>query len=382
MMLISSRKIQPERLRQNKYFEEMHRKGYNIHVYQSEFMDFCAGYENMVVSCHTNRDTGIEPLAYLDLSAPMKAWLALDTSRLSVLCRGFDYRYNDLRQAALRHGYELPQWVLNRFTLWAVRGVRALQEIEDDVSAASAGEMFSPICCSPTTLTCTDPLARLVIRETGNSTTTLRCRRTVTHPVCGAMVSISSRSYVSGPGCKICSTAGGKQACMTVCSSSFRATMAQGSGAPADRGQQGSPGALGLHRCVFDLVRGQGTGARARIRYPYGGHSGSAPGRRERSSRSDPRARPNPVLLETQPPVLAEDGTDMVRQPMPAFGDPEGEGSLSSCLGHRVTASEPARVAAGLSRQSTKQHQAPGGEWLWPRCVGPRLPQQGAAHAA
>jgi hypothetical protein len=32
------------------------------------------------------------------------------------------------------------------------------------------------------------------------------------------------------------------------------------------------------------------------------------------------------VLLETQPPVLAEDGTDMVRQPMPAFGDPEGEG--------------------------------------------------------
>ena len=32
------------------------------------------------------------------------------------------------------------------------------------------------------------------------------------------------------------------------------------------------------------------------------------------------------VLPETPPKVLSEDGTDMVRQPMPQFGDPEGEG--------------------------------------------------------
>jgi hypothetical protein len=32
------------------------------------------------------------------------------------------------------------------------------------------------------------------------------------------------------------------------------------------------------------------------------------------------------VLLETQPRLLFEDGTDMVRQPMPEFGPPEGEG--------------------------------------------------------
>jgi hypothetical protein len=133
----------PKRLLQNKYFEEMHKRGYNIHVYQSEFMDFCTGYENMVVSCHLNRDTGIQPLEYLDLSPAIKAWLALDTySRLSALCRGFDYRYNALRRIALSRGYELPPWVLNRFTLWAVRGVRALQEIEDDVLRAPAGEMF------------------------------------------------------------------------------------------------------------------------------------------------------------------------------------------------------------------------------------------------
>jgi hypothetical protein len=33
------------------------------------------------------------------------------------------------------------------------------------------------------------------------------------------------------------------------------------------------------------------------------------------------------VLLETQPRVVFEDGTDMVRQPMPEFGPPEGEGT-------------------------------------------------------
>jgi hypothetical protein len=32
------------------------------------------------------------------------------------------------------------------------------------------------------------------------------------------------------------------------------------------------------------------------------------------------------VLLETQPRVLSEDGSDMVRQAMPEFGSPEGEG--------------------------------------------------------
>ena len=32
------------------------------------------------------------------------------------------------------------------------------------------------------------------------------------------------------------------------------------------------------------------------------------------------------VLLETQPRVVFEDGTDMVRQPMPEFGEPQGEG--------------------------------------------------------
>ena len=89
----------------------------------------------------------------------MKAWLAIDTfSRLSVLCRGFSYRYNDLRQAALRYGYELPPWVLNQ--IYALGGTRRarLAGDEDDVSSAPAGEMFSPICCSPTTLTCTDLL--------------------------------------------------------------------------------------------------------------------------------------------------------------------------------------------------------------------------------
>ena len=232
-MLISSKEIGRSGFVQNKYFEEMHQRGYNIHVYQSEFMDFCAGYENMVVSCRINRDTGIEPLQYLDLSPPMKAWLALDTfSRLSVLCRGFDYRYNALRQKALSRGYDLPPWVLNRFTLWAVRGVRALQEIEDDVSSAPAGEMFfahllfphHPYVYGPT-CKARDPQHWEMSDDDPplppNSDAS-RARRYGLY--------LQQILCIRAPAARDVRPLAANRRCTIACSSSFRATMAQGSG--------------------------------------------------------------------------------------------------------------------------------------------------------
>jgi hypothetical protein len=132
-----------KRLRQNKYFEDMKRRGYDIHVYQTDFMDFCTGFEALIVSCQTHQDTGIKSLEYSDLPPFMKAWLILDTwTRLSVFHRAFAQLYNLARQEALSRGYNPPRWVLDRFKLSAVRGVRALGEIKEDVASASAGDMF------------------------------------------------------------------------------------------------------------------------------------------------------------------------------------------------------------------------------------------------
>jgi len=322
----------PKRLRQNRYFEEMHEKGYNIHVYQSEFMNFCSGYEDMVVSCHTNRDTGIEPLQYLDLSVPMKAWLALDTfSRLSALCRAFDYRYNALRQKALGRGYELPPWVLNRFTLWAVRGVRSLQEIEDDVSNAPPGEMFFAHLLFPH--------HPYVYGPTCKARDPQHWEMSDDHPPLPPN-SDASRArrydlYLQQIQC-------------------IRVRLEQ----MFDRWRQ-----RGLYERMLIIIQGD-HGSRIWLHMPIAANRDrmvpadytdgfstlfvvKAPGveaaydtrtvaiqdllpavARAPSLDRLPASETDPyVLLETIPKIVSEDGTDMVRQPMPQFGDPEGEGT-------------------------------------------------------
>lgn len=133
----------PYRLRQNKYFSAMNKNGYIINVYQTDFMDFCTGYETLVASCHTYMSTGIEHLQYMQMSPVTKAWLALDTfSRLTVIERALGYLYNRLRQQVQSHGFDLPPWVLSRFHLAAARAGHILDIIANDVARARAGEMF------------------------------------------------------------------------------------------------------------------------------------------------------------------------------------------------------------------------------------------------
>ena len=343
----------------------MYQKGYNIHVYQTEFMNFCAGYEDMVVSCRTNRDTGIEPLEYLDLSPAMKAWLALDTfSRLSVLCRGFKYRYNALRQKALGRGYELPPWVLNRFALWAVRGVRALQEIEDDASSAPAGEMFFAHLLFPHHPYVYDPTCKARdpqdwemnneepplppnsdasrLRRYGLYLQQVLCIRVRLQDMFDRWRQIGvydrmliviqgdhgSRIWLHTP------IAANKDRLVpsdyTDGFSTLFAVKAPGLEAAYDSRMV----------AIQDLLPAV-AGAQPLDRLP--------------ASETEPY-----VLLETQPKVLFEDGTDMLRQPMPEFGDPEGEGK-------QIQLSPPAdprkRTWQGCGRfVSAVGHQAPGGE--------------------
>jgi hypothetical protein len=321
----------PKRLLQNMYFEEMHQRGYNIHVYQSEFMDFCAGYEQMVVSCRINRDTGIEPLQYLDLSAPMKAWLALDTfSRLSVLCRGFDYRYNTLRQKALSRGYDLPPWVLNRFTLWAVRGVRALKEIEEDVSSAPAGEMFfahllfphhpyvyGPTCKArdPQHWEMSDDAPPLPpnsdasrARRYGLYLQQILCIR-------GRLQDMFDHWRQTGLYDRMLIVVQGDHGSRIWLHEPFAAN--KDSLLPSDYADSFST----LFAAKAPGVEAAYDTRTVAIQDLLPAVASAPPLERLPPNETEPY-----VLLETQPRLLFEDGTDMVRQPMPEFGPPEGEG--------------------------------------------------------
>lgn len=121
----------------------MHENGYDINVYQTDFMDFCAGYENIVASCRTYVSTGIEHLKYMEMSPVTGAWLALDTfGRLAVIERELGYLYNQLRERAQSRGFDLPPWVLGRFHLTTARAGHVLDIIANDVARARMGEMF------------------------------------------------------------------------------------------------------------------------------------------------------------------------------------------------------------------------------------------------
>jgi hypothetical protein len=61
----------------NQYFQDMRKRGYAIHVYQPDYLDFCAGHEGEISSCRTFPSAGIAALDILQLPALSKAELVI-----------------------------------------------------------------------------------------------------------------------------------------------------------------------------------------------------------------------------------------------------------------------------------------------------------------
>jgi hypothetical protein len=134
---------EPYSLRENKYLSDMYQQGYRIHVYQSDYIDFCVGYEAPVVSCLTLPSRSIEPLPSLPLSSLMKAELVLRTFvSLSVLEHELAHYYMQLRHKALSLGYDLPSWWLNHAKLGTVGAMQLLDAVAQDVRTVRAGDLF------------------------------------------------------------------------------------------------------------------------------------------------------------------------------------------------------------------------------------------------
>jgi hypothetical protein len=132
----------PRRLRENRYFKEMHEQGYDLHLYQTDYMDFCTGYEIQVKSC-VSFMTSIAPLEDLPLPALDKAKIVLESfTRLSLAQRAFGTFYTLLRREARRRGYELPPWPTSKSNMAPTRGVRDLDAIAQEVAKAPTGELY------------------------------------------------------------------------------------------------------------------------------------------------------------------------------------------------------------------------------------------------
>jgi hypothetical protein len=123
-------------LRENRYFEEMRKRGYAIHVYQPDFIDFCAGHESEISSCRTFPTFGISGVHTLPLPVLEKAELVLrNFFELSGVWRF-------VRLKAISSGHRFPNWFFSSPHLWSVRGLELLDIVARDVANATPGSLY------------------------------------------------------------------------------------------------------------------------------------------------------------------------------------------------------------------------------------------------
>ena len=127
----------------NRYFIQMHEKGHKINVYQPDYINFCAGYEKQIASCRTFLSRGIKPLETLPLPMLDKSELIWKNfGKLSVIWQTSISYYNRIRSIAIRNGYHFPEWFPGSPHLWSARGLQVLDIVARDAANAAPGDLY------------------------------------------------------------------------------------------------------------------------------------------------------------------------------------------------------------------------------------------------
>jgi hypothetical protein len=133
----------PYVLSKNEYFRLMHQMGYKIHVYQSDYIDFCESARQFILRCSTNPVTGIKPIESLAETWFDKAGLIYRIyARRSLLQITIGRYYNNIREAARSSGLLLPEWWLHETRLGPLPAMPLFDRVTVDVAKSSPGDMF------------------------------------------------------------------------------------------------------------------------------------------------------------------------------------------------------------------------------------------------
>jgi hypothetical protein len=103
--------FRPERyLKANAYFEEMSERGYEIHVYQTDFIDFCRGTSSAsIASCFTTPLETIKSIEQSELAERAKIRIITGMFlRLSFLASELRNAYSVVQQSAVDRGFVQP----------------------------------------------------------------------------------------------------------------------------------------------------------------------------------------------------------------------------------------------------------------------------------
>ncbi len=133
--------VEPYVVLGNRYFELLGRAGYNIHVYQPDYIDFCAASQEYIVKCAT-RGT-IKIIEASDIPVLDKVTLIYRRfADLSALKPAAEARYRRVRHALRSAGWALPEWWLKHAPLGPLPEMPLFNEVTADVARASPGDMF------------------------------------------------------------------------------------------------------------------------------------------------------------------------------------------------------------------------------------------------
>jgi hypothetical protein len=120
----------------------MYEKGHAIHVYQTNYIDFCEGPESQIASCHVF-SAGIKSLDVLQLSATDKADLILrNFGRLSLIWRVTTRYSGNIIRKAVTSGDLSPQWIPGSWQLFSAGGLDMLDIVARDVANAAPGDLY------------------------------------------------------------------------------------------------------------------------------------------------------------------------------------------------------------------------------------------------
>lgn len=135
---------EPYRLIQNTYFQEMSQKGYGLHVYQSQYMDFCATRGIRFERCLTYPSNSINSIKSFGLGTLDSAWIISS----SFLENGDGYRrlrkgYGRLNEYLSGLGfYALPRWSWERALVSPIISMDVLDRLIEDLKQAQRGDLY------------------------------------------------------------------------------------------------------------------------------------------------------------------------------------------------------------------------------------------------
>lgn len=127
-------------LNESLYFEQVLQRGYKLHIYQSQYMDFCSADSVQVESCVTYGGKDMDVISRSNLTYKAKLQMIIPSFiESSNRMRWLLYLYNDMITEI--PGWNMPQWKLRKQRgRFALASMEAAPLIQNKLETANNGE--------------------------------------------------------------------------------------------------------------------------------------------------------------------------------------------------------------------------------------------------